>query len=82
MKITKYNNATGIHKSNLAFKKDFFALKAEAKKLVIIEMIKVPTSLNNLKTQIDDLDVGKLKTVTADLEKVSDAVSKEVVNKT
>ena len=52
----------------MASKKGFVVLKAEVKKLVIIEMIKVPTSLNNLKTQIDDLDVGKLKTVPVDLE--------------
>ena len=34
--------------------KRFDALKAEVNKVVIIEMIKVPTSLNNLKTQIHD----------------------------
>ena len=35
--------------------------------------------MNNLKTKGDDLDVGKLKTVPADLKKVSDVVDNEVV---
>ena len=32
-----------------------------------------------LKTKIDDLDVGKLKTVRVDFKKLSDVVDKEVV---
>ena len=35
----------------------------------INKLITVPTSLNNLKTKVDDLDVGKLKTVPVDLKK-------------
>ena len=38
-------------------------LKAEADKLDINKFVNVPTSLNNLKTKVDDLDVCKLKTV-------------------
>ena len=34
----------------------------------------VPTSLNSLNAKVDDLDVGKLKTVPVDLKKVSDVV--------
>ena len=49
--------ATGIDTSDLAAKKDFIALKAEVDKLDV----DVPTSLNNLKTKVEDLDVGKLK---------------------
>ena len=45
-------------------------------------MVTVWTSLNNLKTKIDDLGVGKLKTVPVDLKKLIDVVSKEVVNNT
>ena len=45
-------------------------------------MVNVPTGLNDLKTKIDDLDVGKLKTVNIDLNKISDVVSKEVVKNT
>ena len=39
----------------------------------------VPTSLNNLKTEVDDLDVGKLKTVPVGLKRISDVVDNEVV---
>ena len=34
----------------------------------------VPTSINNLKTKVDDLDVCKLKTVPVELKKVGDVV--------
>ena len=42
-------------------------------------MVNVPTSLNNLKTKVDDLNVRKLKTVLVDLNKLSDVVDNEVV---
>ena len=38
--------------------------------------------MNNLKLNVDDLDVGKLKTVPADLKKVSDVVDNEAVKNT
>ena len=37
----------------------------------------VPTSLNNLKTKVDDLDADKLKTVPVDLKKSSNVVDNE-----
>ena len=52
-------------------------MKAEVDKLDINKIINFPTNLNNLKTKIDDLYVGKLKPV--DLKKLSDAVDNEVV---
>ena len=45
-------------------------------------MNNVPTSLNNLKTKVDDLSVGKLKTVSADLKKLSNVVDNAVVKNT
>ena len=42
-------------------------LKAEVGKLDINKL--VPATLNNLKTKVDDLDVGKLQTVPVDLKK-------------
>ena len=42
-------------------------------------MVNVPTSLNTLKTKVDDLCVGKFKTVPVDLKKLSDVVDNEVV---
>ena len=62
--------------------KKIAALKAEIEKLDINKLAIVPTSLNNLKININDLDVGKLKTVRVDLKKLSDVVSKEVVTNT
>ena len=38
--------------------------------------------MNNSKTKIDDLNVGKLKTVPADLTKLSDVVDDEVAKNT
>ena len=52
--------------SDLAVKKDFIALKAEVNKLDIDKLVNVPTSLNNLKTKLDDLDVGKLRAFPVD----------------
>ena len=45
-------------------------------------MVNVPTGLNDLKTNIDDLDIGKFKTVPIDLKRLSDIVSKEIVKNT
>ena len=55
-----------IHTSDLAAKKGFIALKVE--KLDISKLTNVPTSLNSLKTKVDDLDDGTLKTVPIDLK--------------
>ena len=54
-------NAAGIDTSELAAEKDFIALKAEIGKLEINKLTNVSTSLNNIKTGVDDLDAGKLK---------------------
>ena len=73
-------HATGVDASNLAAKKNFNAFKAQVKKLDINELVNVPTGLNDFK-KVDDLDVGKLKTVLTELKKLTDAVSKEVVKR-
>ena len=56
------DHATDVDTSDLAAKKDFIALKAEVDKLDIRKLVNVLTSLNNLKTKVDDTDVGKLMT--------------------
>ena len=48
-------HATCIDTSDSAAKKDFIALKTEVDKLEINKLTNVPTSLNNLKTKVDDL---------------------------
>ena len=45
---------------------DFIAWKAEVDKLGIAKLVNVSTCLNNLKLKVDDLGVGKLKTVPVD----------------
>ena len=47
-------------------------------KLNVFKLVNFTTSLNNLKTEVDDLDVGKLKTVPLESKKLSDAVDNEV----
>ena len=69
MVITKIKHGTGVNTSNLVAKSDLIALKAEVDKLGINKLFDVPTSLNNLKTTVDDLHVGKLKTTPIDLKK-------------
>ena len=44
-------------------------MKAGVGKLVINKFVNVPTSVNNLKTKVDDLDVVKIKT-SSRLEKI------------
>ena len=39
----------------------------------------IKSNLPNLKTEVDKLDTDKLKTVPADLSKLSDVVKNEVV---
>ena len=54
-------------------------LKGDVDKLGITKLVNVPASMNNLKTRVDDLYVGKLKTVLVDLKKLSDVADNEVV---
>ena len=45
-------------------------MKTEVDKLNINKLLNVPTSLDDLKTKIDDLDLGKVKTVSLDSKKI------------
>ena len=47
----------------------------------IPKLVNVPAKLNNLKTKVDDLDAGKVKTVPVDLRKIN-VVDNEVVKNT
>ena len=51
-------------------------------KLDINKLVHLPTSLNNLKTKVNDLDDGKLKTLLIYLKKLNDAVANEVAKNT
>ena len=61
-------------------KKNLIVYKIEVDKLDINRLVNAPTTLNNLKTKVSNLDVGKLKMLPLDLKKLSDVVDKEVVN--
>ena len=50
--------------------------------LDINKLVNVPTRLNNLKTKVDNSDVGILKSVSVDLLKLNDVVDNEVVKNT
>ena len=69
MQLKKLDHATEVDTSDLAAKKDFIALKAEVDKLDINKLVNDPNSLNNLKTKIDNLNIGKLKAVPVNLKK-------------
>ena len=68
-------------KSGLAAKK-FITLEAVVDKLGIAKLVNIPTNLNNLKTKVNDLDAGKMRTVPIDLKKLSDEVKDEVLKNT
>ena len=57
-------------------------MKAEVRKLNINKLVNVPTTLNNLKTKVNDLDVEKLKTASVDLKKLIHVVDNDVVKNT
>ena len=57
-------------------------MKGEAYKLDINKLVNVPTGLRNLKTKVNYLCVGKVKTVPVDLKKLRDAADNEFVKKT
>ena len=57
-------------------------MKAEVDKQDITKFVNVLIGLKDLKTKVDYLDAGKLKTVPVDLKKISSKVTKEVVKKT
>ena len=53
-------------------------MAAEVDTLEIKQFVNVSAGLKNLKTKVDYLDVGKLKTAPKDLKKLSDVVNREV----
>ena len=48
-------------------------------KLGTNEINNIPASFINLEINVDDLDVGKFKTVAVDLKKSSDRADKEIM---
>ena len=61
-----------------------YATKSDIKNVTRIDTssFALKTNLSSLKTEVDKLDTNKLKTVPADLSKLTNAVKNEVVKKT
>ena len=57
-------------------------MKPKVDELDNYKLTNFPTRLNNLETDVDDLDVGRLKTVPVGLKKLSDVVENEIVKST
>ena len=57
-------------------------MKTEVHKLDINKLVNFGHILKNFKTNVNDLNVGKLKTVLLELKKLSDVVYNEVVSTT
>ena len=66
----------------MATKNNLIFCKIEVDKLDINRLVNAPTTLNNLKTKVSNLYVGKLKMLHLDLKNLSDVVDKEVVKNT
>ena len=81
MLLERLKHDKGVDTSNLVSKSDFIGLEVEVDKVVINSLVNIPSSLNNLKTKIDDSNIDKLKVVPKDLKRLSDVVSKHVVKK-
>ena len=58
---------------------DFIAWKGVVDQLDINKLVNVLTGLDNLKIEVEDLDVDKLKTFSVYLKELGDVVSEEVV---
>ena len=57
------NDATSVYIFHLGIVRDFVAFKTE----YINKLVNAPSGLNNLKTEVDGLDVYNLKSVPVDL---------------
>ena len=73
---TDLKNATNVDTSDFAEKVDLGTLKSNNDKSE-----KVPSELNSLKSTVDELDNGKLKTTPVDLSKSSHIVKSNIVKK-
>ena len=60
-----------------------YATKDDTKNITHVDTsgFALQTNLSNLKTEVDKLDIGKLKTVPVDLSKLSNEVKNDVIKK-
>ena len=57
--LSNYVTKNGFSSNNLADKSNFVPLKTEVEKLYINKLVDAAIILNNFKTDVKDLDVGK-----------------------
>ena len=71
-------HAAGIDTSNVAAKNEYLALKAEIDKRDVKKLLQKLEhyQFEHFKTNVDELDLGELKTVPVDLKKLNDVVDK------
>ena len=60
-----------------------YATKADTKNILLVDTssFALKTNSANLKSEVDKLDIGKLKPVPVDLSKISDVVKNDVVKR-
>ena len=61
----------------------YYAIKVDIKNITHVDTshFALKTNLANLKTEVDKIDIDKLKTVPVDLSKLSNVVKNEVIKK-
>ena len=65
----KSKDAADVDTSNLSAKREIITLNIEANKLDINKLVNVPSSVNNLKPKVGNLDIYKSQTVPVGLKK-------------
>ena len=85
-KMSQYFPTYRSHGSDIKVELDLssYAAKQDSKNIshVDINSFATKTNLASLKTEVDEIDADKLKTVPVDLAKLSNVVKNDVVKKT
>ena len=77
-----FKNVTGVDTLKFAKKIDLASLKSNVDISDMDNLKNIPIGLISLKIKADKLDIGKLETTLADLNKLSNVVKNDVVKKT
>ena len=84
--MSQYFLPNRIHGGDIKVELDLsnYASKTDLKNVTYVDVSSVAskTNLASLKTEVDKIDVGKLRTVPVDLAKLSDIVKNDIVKKT
>ena len=72
---------TGVDTSSFAKKTDSAHLKSDVDKSDNVELKNIPSILNNSKSKLDKLDIGKLEKTSVDLSKLSNVIKNDAAKK-